>query len=417
MAENIVQSLFGFTPQAVQEQMYQTGEDRAMQLARLSAVRGGAPGAVFYGLKSAERAAATPLFGPSPQVQRAGNLQSIIQGVQASGVDLSQPEGLIELANAVGQNPEFGGIAASLRQEATRMTQQSALTSAKIFKETAAGTASLAQAMREKTPAVLDQARTTVLQLAGKTDLSPQEQTALANAREVLKLASPGQTISVGAKAEETEEAREVGRGAGQQFTKVTTTDLDASEKRMNSIRELQVLSGQVDTGAFAEVKAKAQSLFKDLGINIGDPTNAQTLRAAIERGVAQSQLEQKGVQTDRDAARYRTANVLLTNTPLANQYIVDYQMALTERSREKARFFQNFRTTKGTSVGAEGAWQEEIRNKDIFDSPTLSKYKDTFKMNDLAKRVKEGKASDSEKKELAGLMRQYGLSQVKIAQ
>ena len=59
----------------------------------------------------------------------------------------------------------------------------------------------------------------------------------------------------------------------------------------------------------------------------------------------------------------------------------------------------------------------KEIRNKDIFDSPTLSKYKDTFKMNDLAKRVKEGKASDSEKKELAGLMRQYGLSQVKIAQ
>lgn len=123
MAENIVQSLFGFTPQAVQEQMYQTGEDRAMQLARLSAGRGGSPGSVFYGLKSAERAAATPLFGPSPQVQRAGNLQSIIQGVQASGVDLSQPEGLIELANAVGQNPEFGGIATSLRQEAARMTQ------------------------------------------------------------------------------------------------------------------------------------------------------------------------------------------------------------------------------------------------------------------------------------------------------
>jgi hypothetical protein len=56
-------------------------------------------------------------------VQRAGNLQSIIQGVQASGVDLSQPEGLIELANAVGQNPEFGGIATSLRQEAAKMTQ------------------------------------------------------------------------------------------------------------------------------------------------------------------------------------------------------------------------------------------------------------------------------------------------------
>lgn len=123
MAENIVQSLFGFTPQAVQEQMYQAGEDRAMQLARLSAGRGGSPAAVFYGLRAAERVGAAPIFGPSQQVQRAGSLQSIIQGVQASGVDLSQPEGLIELANAVGQNPEFGGIATSLRQEAAKMTQ------------------------------------------------------------------------------------------------------------------------------------------------------------------------------------------------------------------------------------------------------------------------------------------------------
>ena len=108
---------------------------------------------------------------------------------------------------------------------------------------------------------------------------------------------------------------------------------------------------------------------------------------------------------------------MLLTNTPAANQYIVDYQMVLTERAREKARFFEDFRTRKGTSVGAEGAWQQSIRDKDIFDTPTLSKYKDTFKMNDLAKRVKGGTASQNEKSELAGLMRQYGLTQVKIAQ
>ena len=35
--------------------------------------------------------------------------------------------------------------------------------------------------------------------------------------------------------------------------------------------------------------------------------------------------------------------------------------------------------------------------------------------MNDLAKRVKEGKATDAEKKELAALMRQYGVTQVKV--
>lgn len=148
MAENIVQSLFGFTPQAVQEQMYQAGENRAMRLAQMS--RSPTAAAEFYGLRAAERVGAAPIFGPSQQVQRAGSLQSIIQGVQASGVDLSQPEGLIELANAVGQNPEFGGIATSLRQEAAKMTQQSALTSAKIFKETALGVKALQEKPESK---------------------------------------------------------------------------------------------------------------------------------------------------------------------------------------------------------------------------------------------------------------------------
>jgi len=393
---NVMQSLFGLNlPQQ------QQAAPAFNPLANLSAMGAAAGASLRQNIAGA--------FGQQTPQQA---LSSIIQRTQQEA-DLGTPEGLNKLADNLNQLPQFSGIALAMRQEATKLAQEAGLTGARIFQAQAAGTASLAQAMREKTPAVLDQARTIVLQLAGKTDLSPQEQTALANAREVLKLASPGQTISVGARAEETEEAKEVGKGAGQQFTKVTTTDLDTSEKRMNSIRELQVLSGQVDTGAFAEVKAKAQSLFKDIGIDIGDPSDAQKLRAAIERGVAQSQLEQKGVQTDRDAARYRTASVLLTNTPAANQYIVDYQMALTERAREKARFFQNFRTTKGTSVGAEGAWQEEIRNKDIFDSPTLSKYKDTFKMNDLAKKFKNNTITNDEKKELATIMRNLGLTRI----
>lgn len=150
MAENIVQSLFGFTPQAVQEQMYQAGENRAMRLAQMS--RSPTAAAEFYGLRAAERVGAAPIFGPSQQVQRAGNLQSIIQGVQASGVDLSQPEGLIELANAVGQNPEFGGIATSLRQEAAKMTQSQTKFAYDIASKGAQIQKDIAAAGREREP-------------------------------------------------------------------------------------------------------------------------------------------------------------------------------------------------------------------------------------------------------------------------
>ena len=67
MAQNIVQSLFGFTPEFAQQQMYQTGENRAMQLAQMS--RSPTAAAEFYGLRSAERFGATPLFDTSAVVQ------------------------------------------------------------------------------------------------------------------------------------------------------------------------------------------------------------------------------------------------------------------------------------------------------------------------------------------------------------
>jgi len=354
----------------------------------------------------------TSLFGApvqDPRLQQAQMAQEAYQeALNVSGGDASSPAFFTSFANSAARR--------NLPTLAQQAANQAATLQSEIdqgFQRRASGTASLVKATADKRVPLADRLveLDTKKATLGLTPAEENERTAL---ERVVKIQAPKEP---GMPPLESEEARYIGRGAGEQFTKVTTLDLDAADKRMGSIRELQVLSGQVDTGAFAEVKAKAQSLAKDLGINLGDPTNAQTLRAAIERGVAQSQLEQKGVQTDRDAARYRTASVLLTNTPAANQYIVDYQMVLTERAREKARFFEDFRTRKGTSVGAEGAWQQSIRDKDIFDTPTLSKYKDTFKMNDLAKRVKGGTASQNEKSELAGLMRQYGLTQVKIAQ
>jgi uncharacterized protein YnzC (UPF0291/DUF896 family) len=316
-------------------------------------------------------------------------------------------------ANALDASGDAEGAfqARSILDQERRTSAESA---SKVFQQTAAGTASVAQAGRERR-ASLAERLVELDTLKATRGLSPAEENERVALERVVKLQAPKEPP--GAAALETAESQEVGKGAGAQFTKVTITDVNASEQRMRAVRELQVLAGQVDTGAFAEIKAKAQSLFKDLGVNIGDPTNAQTLRAAIERGVAQSQLEQKGVQTDRDATRYRTAGVLLTNTPAANQYIVDYQTALDQRTREKARFFEDFRARTKSSVGAEAAWNDFIKDKDIFDSPSLSKYKDLFKMNDLAKRAKEGTASEAEKRELAALMRQYGLKEIRVSQ
>lgn len=150
MAENIVQSLFGFTPEAVQQQMYQAGENRAMQLAQMS--RSPTAASEFYGLRAAERFGATPMFGPSQQVQKASNLQAILQQAQASGADLSSPEGLVQLADLFNRDPQFAGIATGLRQEAAKLTQEQTKFAYDIGAKGAQIQKDIAAAGREKEP-------------------------------------------------------------------------------------------------------------------------------------------------------------------------------------------------------------------------------------------------------------------------
>lgn len=150
MAENIVQSLFGFTPESVQQQMYQAGEDRAMKLAQMS--RSPVAASEFYGLRAAERFGAAPLFGPAPQVQKASNLQSILQQAQASGADLTTPEGLVQLADLFNRDPQFAGVAAGLRQEAVNLTQSQTKFAYDIASKSAQIQKDIAAAGREKEP-------------------------------------------------------------------------------------------------------------------------------------------------------------------------------------------------------------------------------------------------------------------------
>ena len=349
----------------------------------------------------------TGAFGQQTQQQR---LQGIIQQAQ-SEADLSTPEGLLVLANKLNEYPEFSGMALAMRQQAAQLSQQGQLRST----EMARNLAQAQKATAERTGDVLTQEYTTLLtQEAQGTLVDPVQRARLSALKTYFKERAP-KGVEVKPGAEQTEEEKAVGKGSGENYTKVTITDPQASETRMRAVRELQVLAGQVNTGTFAEVKAKAQALFKDIGVNIGDPTDAQTLRAAIERGVAQSQLEQKGVQTDRDANRYRQASVLLSNTPAANQYILDYQTAIDQRVKEKARSFENYRKENKSSVGAEFAWGEFIKDKDIFDSPSLTKYKETFTMRDLAVKVRNGSATQTERQELKNLMQKNKITQVKI--
>lgn len=149
---NIMQSLFGFTPENVQKQALQTASDRAMALTKLSAGQGGSPVSLFYGLEGAERFGARPIFGPSAEQQKAASMQSIIQQVQAQGIDVSTPDGQIALAQELSRNPEFAGIATALRQQAAKTSLEAQKAGAEMFEKTTAGYKNIAAATKEKEP-------------------------------------------------------------------------------------------------------------------------------------------------------------------------------------------------------------------------------------------------------------------------
>ena len=136
---NVMQSLFGLT-------MPQQQPAAADPLQAFSGLISGTGASLQQNITGA--------FGQQTPQQA---LSSIIQQTQQQA-DLSTPEGLIQLANNLNQLPQFSGIALAMRQEASKLAQESGLTSAKTFQAQAAGTASLAQAMRERTPPALEAA-------------------------------------------------------------------------------------------------------------------------------------------------------------------------------------------------------------------------------------------------------------------
>lgn len=98
-------------------------------------------------------------FGQEPAaVAQQQKLAAVVQQVQQTGVDLATAEGQVALAQELSKYPEFIGMATAMRQEAAKTSLEAQKAGAEIFQRQAAGTASLAQATRERTPAALEQA-------------------------------------------------------------------------------------------------------------------------------------------------------------------------------------------------------------------------------------------------------------------
>lgn len=175
MATNIVQSLFGVSPESYQQQQSDVADQRAMQYARLDPFQqanyGISRGA--YGLAGAIGGA---LGGQDPELQKISARNSI-----AKQIDFSD---LNSISQGVRMLSESGDTQGAMQLQQILLDQQAKLAS--IGKDVAAGKASLAQAGREKvqaSPKEVQLAREVAL-LTGFEEGTPQYNTAYATSLE-----------------------------------------------------------------------------------------------------------------------------------------------------------------------------------------------------------------------------------------
>jgi hypothetical protein len=263
-------------------------------------------------------------FGQEPAaVAQQQKLAAVVQQVQQTGVDLATAEGQVALAQELSKYPEFIGMATAMRQQAATAAQESQLKAAQTQK----ALAEAQKATREKEMPPLDQARQAVLLLAGKTDLSPQENQILNNARELLKLSVPGGTT-----VNLTQESKFAGERGQLQAKALDSAALSASSARasLNTLQDMERLSttNELYSGPLAMTALGAANFLNSVGLL--SPAQSRNLASAerYDKGAKDLVMQELGGKlgaqisnTDRDFIEARIPQ--LKNSPQARVEII----------------------------------------------------------------------------------------------
>jgi hypothetical protein len=143
-----------------------------------------------------------------------------------------------------------------------------------------------------------------------------------------------------------------------------------------------RILDSGFKTGFGTEAQKAGASFLSAIGVPEATKyaTDAQTFLAATQQAVLQRQLEQKGAQTEADAARITQTGAQLGNTADANKFIVSVAKAQLKRDIEQRNFYDKWWKENKTYDGAEDAWLTGQGGKSLFEAPELKKYTATAK-------------------------------------
>jgi hypothetical protein len=139
----------------------------------------------------------------------------------------------------------------------------------------------------------------------------------------------------------------------------------------------LAVLDKGFGTGTGTATTAKIAGVLSALGVPEATAyaSDAAVFQSTVQQTVLDRQFEQKGPQTEADAARITQTAANLGNPTDANRFLLNIAKAQAKRDIAHQRFFAKWFSTNNTYRGAEEAWLDGEGGKSLFADPALSKY------------------------------------------
>lgn len=121
------------------------------------------------------------------------------------------------------------------------------------------------------------------------------------------------------AQKQETELGKELGKGLGKRFNQMSE-DGDEAAQNLQVLGELKRLSGKIDFGSEASVKA----FLGRVGIKTDGVSNVEAFETLISRLTPQQRVPGSGATSDFDAKMFKDSLPKLMNTPEGNQMIMN---------------------------------------------------------------------------------------------
>ena len=207
-------------------------------------------------------------FGQMPEADKKRQVfQQLVQQLQQQGVDISTPQGMVQLAQKMSSIPGLEGESLNLRQRAAQMAQQSqmqGLEAEKVRAQTGLAQAQAQKAGMADKPKMAE--RLVELETKKATgSLSPQETAELIALQKVVKLQSPKGVDLSGL-------AGVFGQEAAKTEAKAVGADIATIQGKQQSVESLKsarnILEQGIYSGSYGEFQSELAK--KSLGV-VGD--------------------------------------------------------------------------------------------------------------------------------------------------